>query len=180
VIAGKHVCLRVGKRCKKRYESTYRKHGLTCRKGRLRKVAPPPDDSGDTELPPPQPAPPVPGHYTGQTSQGHLFEFDVLNGTTASLFHFAQIDETCPSYSFSWETTISTQLPIANGILNIHGSGRVQNSDGSFLFITNTLYGRFDGGTAQGDFTFTTHTNQARTDPACVTGTVSWNAIRSG
>ena len=95
VIAGKHVCLRVGKACSKRYEKTYRKHRLTCRHGRLRKAVPPSDDSGDDEFPPPTAAPPVPGHYAGLTSQGHPLEFDVIATDSAWHIHFAQVDETC-------------------------------------------------------------------------------------
>jgi hypothetical protein len=37
-VGGKRVCLKTGKRCKKRYDRQYRKHGFRCVKGRLRKL----------------------------------------------------------------------------------------------------------------------------------------------
>ena len=37
-VGGKRVCLRAGKRCEKRYDRQYRKHGFRCVKGRLRKL----------------------------------------------------------------------------------------------------------------------------------------------
>jgi hypothetical protein len=38
VVGGKATCLRVGARCKKRYESAYRRHGFHCASGRLARV----------------------------------------------------------------------------------------------------------------------------------------------
>jgi YVTN family beta-propeller protein len=38
LIGGKATCLRAGARCKKRYESIYRRHGFHCANGRLAKV----------------------------------------------------------------------------------------------------------------------------------------------
>ena len=41
VVGGKRVCLKPGQRCSKRYESTYRRYGFSCRSGKLVRRKPP-------------------------------------------------------------------------------------------------------------------------------------------
>ena len=60
-IGGARVCLRVGLKCKARYERAYAKKGFKCVNGRLRKTSPPP--------PPPPPPTALEGRYQFLTSQ---------------------------------------------------------------------------------------------------------------
>lgn len=53
-IGGKSVCLRVGSRCKAKYNSFYKKHGFTCIAGHLRKkTAKPPAPTPESPYTPP-------------------------------------------------------------------------------------------------------------------------------
>lgn len=175
------ACLRVGKPCAKRYEKTYRRHRLTCKSGRLHKSAPPPDDSGDDIFPPPPLAPPVPGHYTGTSSQGHPFAVDVLPPTTMANFQF-DLDETCtPSLSFTWGTTFAQKLPIgAGGVVTWTGGGGTGTIRGTLARFGGSFYAKFDGTTVKGDFSLDVQLTEAGTDYSCTSGPVSWTATRSG
>ena len=82
IIAGKFKCLKSGQKCAKRNQKAYRKYGLSCVNGHLRKgappPAPPPAPPAPPPAPPPLPTPPAqPGHYKGLSSQLTNFEFDV-------------------------------------------------------------------------------------------------------
>ena len=66
VVAGRHVCLRAGQRCRRAREATYHRYGLHCHGGRLTREPPPPQDLG-----PPGAAscrPPSPARRWGSSS----------------------------------------------------------------------------------------------------------------
>src|SRR3954452_4703989 len=84
VIGGKVKCLKAGQACQARYQSAYKRVGLTCVNGRLRKrPATPPPPPAPPPTPPPPPAPPAQaGHYHGTTSQLETIDFDVNSDGT--------------------------------------------------------------------------------------------------
>jgi YVTN family beta-propeller protein len=57
VVGGRHVCLRVGLKCKAQFQAAYRRHGFVCRDGRLRKLAKPKPLITKLALPAAQPLP---------------------------------------------------------------------------------------------------------------------------
>jgi plastocyanin len=69
-IGGKTVCLRAGKACKAKYNSIYKKHGLTCTGGHLRKTKP--------DTPPPY-SPPT-GPVGSANTTVAVGAFDASNG----------------------------------------------------------------------------------------------------
>ena len=72
-VGGARVCLRVGAKCRARYERAYEKKGFRCVAGRLRKKP--------REVPPPAPPPAaLEGRYVFTTSQANAGTVNILPG----------------------------------------------------------------------------------------------------
>jgi hypothetical protein len=113
-IGGKSVCLRVGLKCRARYERAYQRKGFKCLNGRLQKIPP---------APPPATA--LAGLYTLTTSQciapnlcrGGILTVDP-GGLTFTNFKVAYIADCTPDYHFISSLTTDTDalLPIDPGL----------------------------------------------------------------
>lgn len=126
LIAGARVCLRVGAKCKARYERAYEKKGFRCVAGRLgKKLRKPPP-------PPPPPPAAVEGRYVFTTSQANAGTVNILPGGH-SLSDFV-IPYTAPCSDGSRAVTVlSTRKDLAVPLdpnLIFSSSAQFTDSDG--------------------------------------------------
>jgi hypothetical protein len=175
IIAGTFKCLRVGQACKARYQSAYRKYGLKCVSGRLRKITKP--------VPQPPPPPPgQPGHYKGTTSQNELFEFDVTSdGRAVTNIVTGQINEGCNGgfnlfgFAGKWVSDIlpldasggfSADFPYATTVNQSAATGQF------------TVTGHMSGAVGVGNFQKTTRFSENGVAYACGSGLQTWTVTR--
>ena len=186
VIGGKFKCLRVGQRCKARYQSSYRRSGFICMNGRLHKrTVAPPQPPAPEPTPPPAPAPPPAevGHYKGQTSQLETFEFNVVSGGTyVTNIVTGQINEGCtpPGHLYGGNyRSGSALIPIsADGSFRIDFdyTGTVGSSPSTGHF---TIAGHLNGATAAGTLSDSTNFSEDGVGYSCGSGLQTWTASRT-
>jgi hypothetical protein len=172
VVGGKVKCLKPGQACKARYRAAYKKVGLTCVKGRLRKVPPP--------APPPPPA--QAGHYHGTTSQLEVIDFDVAaGGRSVTNATTGQINQGCnPPLHLSGGGLLAAAAPIAaDGTFTIQFDyqSTVSGAPSSGHF---SLTGRFSGQGVGGTLTVTTTFTANGVAYTCGSGQQTWTANRTG
>lgn len=191
VIAGKFKCLRVGQRCKTKYQAAYKKYGFTCVAGRLRRYRPAPPNPPAPPEPPAPPPPPqpvaLPGHYQGLTSQLTTFEFDVTDGFHVTGIKTGQINEGCtpPGHIYGNIYNFGTYtLPLASD-----GAFTLDYPHQSFIDFpdarvdTNarlTITGHVLGSSATGNLELSVTFVYQGTPYSCGSGLQTWTATRTG
>jgi hypothetical protein len=186
IVGGKAKCLRPGQRCAARYQAAYRRVGLTCVSGRLRRNphAPPPPTPEPPPPPAPPPAPPAqPGHYHGTTSQLEVIDFDVRSDGRAVLnLTTGQVNQGCTptAYISGGGLRGSSAGILTDGTFAIDIAEQGTFSDGVPYTGSFKLSGRFGGTTATGTLAATLNFTDNGTTYFCGSGQQTWTATRSG
>lgn len=129
VVDHTRVCLRVGGKCKARYERVYEQKGFRCVAGRLQKKQKP--------VPPPPPAPPpaaLEGHYLFTTNQGNAGTVDVLTGGHSFANFVIPYRAEC-SDGGHYISILSTMKDVTvqlDSNLSFSTTAQLTNTDGSF------------------------------------------------
>jgi streptogramin lyase len=132
-IGGRHVCLRVGARCQKRHQRTYRKHGFTCVNGHLRRV---PRLVTDLTLPPASALPASARTIAIQSKYPAVGELAITGGAVWTAGGPFRIDA----------ATGAVTGPFSSGESNDIGAGEGSLWASDF---DNDLVRRFDPGTGK-------------------------------
>jgi hypothetical protein len=173
-IGGKSVCLRVGLKCRARYEQAYERKGFKCVNGRLQKIPPPP---------PPPPPTALAGFYRLTTNQClapgvacNLGSMTVLpGGLTYTNLNLPWYVDCTPHYHYDdvLSTTQDVPYPIRPD-LTFGGSGAfpIPNGTGNA-----TVNGQFDtAGNVSGTFDIHYSFNDsAGTHYECETGQLTFS-----
>jgi hypothetical protein len=188
IVAGQFKCLRVGQRCKARYQASYKRYGFVCVAGYLHKRASAKPTPPPTPEPPPAPAPTpaaVDGHYKGVTSQNETFEFDITSGGLSFRgLKTGQINEGC-----------TPQLHLYGGYLNWPNYVVPVSFAGDFTIDTDltgwyvgnwpatehvTIRGHMSGQAGSGSLEMKTGFNGNGTVYSCGSGLQTWSVTRTG
>jgi hypothetical protein len=186
VVGGNVKCVRAGQKCKAKYQAAYKKVGLTCVTGRLRKRPTPPPPAPTPEPPPPAPPPPPPaqpGHYHGLTSQLTTVDMDVTSdGATVTNIRTGQINQGCtpPAHIFGGGITDATRTVASDGTFLVDFTFDGTFSDGTAYNGRITMTGKFTAATASGTLSATLNFVDNGIAFACGSGQQTWTASRTG
>jgi hypothetical protein len=189
IIGGNFKCLKVGQRCLRRYQTAYRKYGLSCVNGRLRKRSSPPVSPTPVAEPPPPPTPPPAppaqtGHYKGVTSQNETIDFDVTaDGRSVTNLKTGQINQGCtpPFNLYGGRIDLGTYLMFISrdGSFGVEysGTGTIGTAPAQGRA---SLTGHFSGPVAVGNLQRTTTFTNGGVAYSCGSGLQTWTATRTG
>jgi hypothetical protein len=188
-IAGKRVCVEVGDKCAVRNRAAYRRVGLDCVAGRVRKAAPRPTT---TKPPTTEPATttaptittigddfPLAGHYQGVTSQGRPLAFDVKDDrkNLTNIVGGAVVETCNPAheYTFFGFETGSYDFPVGpDGSWHLNGGARTDNNAGITAGNKIVMSARFSaGGHVEGTYDVVSSVTDAGVSYSC-SGSVTW------